>query len=76
MKYFRFITLCVVNLVVFMLLWVSLGSLAETVIHKHMNDTITLPLAFSWGAINFLISRGVAVGLEYLVEWVVWGKPE
>lgn len=76
MKYFRMSVLVILNLVVFTICWVLFGSLAETLIHKYMSDTITLPAAFAWGAINFLVARFISLGIESGVEWIVWGKAE
>ncbi|QEQ94851.1 hypothetical protein pEaSNUABM56_00051 [Erwinia phage pEa_SNUABM_56] len=76
MKYFRPTLLVLLNLTVFVIMWVLFGNLAEAMIHKYMNDTIMLPQAFALGAVSYLLSNLIAIGIETFVEWVVWGKSE
>lgn len=75
-SFIRNAILIVVNLGVFLVAWVLLGNLAETLIHKYMNDTINMPQAFAWGAINALVAHALARIVEAGVEYLVWGDHE
>lgn len=76
MKYFRPTLLVILHLIVFVTMWIIFGNLAEAIIHKYMNDTIMLPQAFALGAVSYILSNLIAIGIETFVEWAVWGKPE
>lgn len=74
--FIRAATLVIINLAVFLVMWVLLGNLAETLIHKYMNDSINMPQAFAWGAVNALVAHGLANMVESIVEYFVWGDDE
>lgn len=72
-KFFRNLFLVLVNLIVFVIAWLLLGNLAETLIRRYMDSAIHLPQAFAWGAINAFVSFAAARVIEYGVDHVIWG---
>ena len=75
-SFIRNVILIIVNLGVFLLAWVLLGNLAEVLVEKYMNNTMTMPQAFAWGAVNALVAHAAARIVEAGIEYLVWGDDE